>query len=109
MSSSELEIAMADLREAIQRALVDIIGPLNIAQMTSGSTKMAAVRELYLITVSIPNIFINTWSKKLTLFTEGMAYRHMEGHDHFKCEGQHIHSSPTHAALRQLHHECSHQ
>ena len=108
-SSSELELAMADLREAIQRASVDIIRPLDIAQMTSGSAKMAAVQELYLITVSIPNIFIDTRSKKLTLFTEGMAYRHIEGHDHFKCEVQHVHSSPTHPALHQLHHERSHQ
>ena len=108
-SSSELELAMADLREAIQQALVDIIRPLDIAQTMSGSAKMAAVQELYLITVSIPNIFIDTRSKKLTLFTEGMAYHHMEGHDHFKCEGQHVHSSPTHPALHQLHHECSHQ
>ena len=108
-SSSELELAMADLREAIQCASVDIIGPLDIAQMTSGSAKMAAVQELYLITVSIPNIFIDTQLKKLTLFTEGMAYCHTEGHDHFKCEGQHVHSSPIHPALRQLNHECSHQ
>ena len=108
-SSSKLELAMADLREAIQRASVNIIGPLDITQTTSRSAKMAAVQELYLITVSIPNIFIDTRSKKLTLFTEGMAYRHMEGHDHFKCEGQHVHSSPTHPALRQLDHERSHQ
>ena len=109
MSSSEHEIAMADLQEVLQHASVDIIGPLNTAQTMSGSVKMAAVQELYLITVSIPNIFIDTWLKKLTLFTEGMAYRHTEGHDHSKCEGQHVNSSPTHPALHQLNHERSHQ
>ena len=62
-SSSELEIAMANLREAIQHASVDIIGPLHTTQMMFGSTKMEAVQELYLIMVSIPNIFIDTWSK----------------------------------------------
>ena len=92
MSLSELEIAMADLREVLQRASVDIIGPLNTAQTTSVSAKMAAVQELYLIMVSIANIFINTWSKKLTLFTEGMAYRHTEGDEHFKFKGEHFHS-----------------
>ena len=92
MSSSEHEIAMADLREVLQHALVDIIGPLNTAQMTSRSAKMAAVQELYLITVSIPNIFIDTQSKKLTLFTEGMAYHHTEGDEHFKFKGEHFHS-----------------
>jgi len=105
MSSSELEIAIADLREVLRRASVDIIGPLNTAQTTSGSTKMAAVQELYLITVSIPNIFIHTRSKILTLFTEGMAYRHTEGDDHFEFQGEHVHSGPTHLALRQLDHE----
>ena len=60
MSSSELKIAMADLWEAIQRALVDILELLHIAQTTSRSTKMEAVQELYWITVSIPNIFIDT-------------------------------------------------
>ena len=109
MSSSKLEITMADLWEVLQHASVDIIGPLNTAQMTSGSTRMAAVQELYLITVSIPNIFINTWLKQLTLFTEGMAYRHMEGDEHFKFKGEHFHSSPTHLALCQLDHECSDQ
>ena len=107
-SSSELELAMADLREAIQQASVNIIRPLNIAQTTSGSAKMAAVQELYLITVSILNISIDTQSKILTLFTEGMAYHHTEGHDHFKCEGQHVHSSPIHPTLHQLDHERSH-
>ena len=46
MSLSELEIAIADLQEVLQRASVDIIGPLNTAQTTSGSTKMAAVHPL---------------------------------------------------------------
>ena len=109
MSSSELEIAMADLWEVLQRALVDIIGPLNTAQMTSGSVKMAAVQELYLITVSIANIFINTQSKKLRLFTEGMAYRHTEGDEHFEFKGEHVHSGPTHLALCQLDHEHDQQ
>ena len=59
-SSSELKITMADLWEAIQHASVDIIGPLHTAQTISGSTKMEAIQELYLITVSIPNIFIDT-------------------------------------------------
>ena len=109
MSSSELEIAMADLWEVLQCALVDIIGPLNTAQTTSVSAKMAAVQELYLIMVSIANIFINTRSKKLTLFTEGMAYRHTEGDEHFKFKGEHFHSGPTHLALCQLNHECGDQ
>ena len=101
MSSSELEIAMADPWEVLQHASVDIIGPLNTAQTTSGSAKMAAVQELYLITVSIANIFINTQSKKLTLFTEGMAYHHTEGDEHFEFKGEHVHSSDesTHQIL----------
>ena len=61
------------------------------------------------ITVSIANIFINTRSKKLTLFTEGMAYCHTEGDEHFKFKGEHVHSSPTHLALCQLDHERSNQ
>ena len=61
-SSSGLKIAMANLQEAIQRASVNILEPLHTAQMTSGSTKMETVQELYCITVSIPNIFIDTWS-----------------------------------------------
>ena len=60
MSSSELKITMANLQEAIQCASVDILEPLHTAQMMSGCTKMEAVQELYCITVSIPNIFIDT-------------------------------------------------
>ena len=62
-SSSGLEIAIADLWEAIQRASVNILEPLHTTQMTSGSAKMEAVQELYLIMVSIPNMFIDTQSK----------------------------------------------
>ena len=54
---------MANLQEAIQCASVDILEPLYTTQTMSGSTKMEAVQELYLIMVSIPNIFIDTWLK----------------------------------------------
>ena len=62
-SSSGLKITMADLWEAIQHSSVDILEPLHTTQMTSGSAKMEAMQELYRITVSIPNIFIDTWLK----------------------------------------------
>ena len=62
MSSSELDITMADLQETIQCASVDIPELLHVAQMMSGSTKMEAAQQLYCITVSIPNTFINTQS-----------------------------------------------
>ena len=59
-SSSGLEIPMADLWAAIQCASVDILELLHTTKTMSGSAKMEAMQELYLITVSIPNIFIDT-------------------------------------------------
>ena len=38
-----------------------------------------------------------------------MAYCYVEGHEHIKCEGQHIPSSPAHTTLCQLNHEHSDQ
>ena len=64
-SSSKLEITMANLWEAIQCALVDILELFHTIQTMSRSTKMEAVQELYHIMVIIPNILylleINTY------------------------------------------------
>ena len=51
--STELDITLANLREAIERATADIVQLLQVMQTTSGLTKMDAVQQLYHITVSI--------------------------------------------------------
>ena len=57
--STELNITVADLWEAIECATADIMQPLQVAQTTSGLTKMEAVQQLYCITVSISETSIH--------------------------------------------------
>ena len=60
--SSELNIPLANLWEAIECAMADIVQLVQVAQTTSGLTKMEAVQQLYRIMVSISNTFIHPWS-----------------------------------------------
>ena len=57
--STELNITLADLQEAIERATAGIVQLLQVTQTTSGLMKMEAVQQLYRITVSISETFIH--------------------------------------------------